>query len=99
MFTFFSASLNPRSIILQVLQEDGYISIKRVAALKRVKLYTRDDQVVTQCIRRSDKLELNEDGTMVFSFSSFFEKEPEYPFFMPRVWQSCMPSQDKNCNK
>lgn len=65
-YYFSDENLSKNAYLLkQVLQEDGYISLKRVAALKRVKLYTRDDQVVAQCIRRSEKLELNENGTMV----------------------------------
>lgn len=44
---------------------DGYISIRRVAALKRVKAQTRDLQTVAHAVTQSAKLELDKDGLMI----------------------------------
>ncbi|XP_039261622.2 uncharacterized protein LOC120337800 [Styela clava] len=44
---------------------DGYISLRRVAALKRVKSQTRDLRTVAYAVRQSDKLEMDEEGTMI----------------------------------
>lgn len=44
---------------------DGYISLRRVAALKRVKSQTRDLRTVANAVRQSTKLEMDEEGTMI----------------------------------
>nr|CAB3263387.1 la-related protein 6 [Phallusia mammillata] len=46
-------------------QENGFVSLRRIAALKRIKSLTRDIRTVAHCARQSRKLEMSEDGTMI----------------------------------
>lgn len=43
----------------------GYVSLKLVASLRKIKAITKDCSVVTDAIRQSNSLELNEDATKV----------------------------------
>ncbi|XP_078485481.1 la-related protein 6 [Ciona intestinalis] len=53
-------------LLKQISQnEEGYVSIKRIAALKRMKSLTRDIRTVVYCARLSEKLELSEDSMMI----------------------------------
>ena len=46
-------------------KEGGYMSVRKVAALKRVKSLTRDVNIVNEAIQMSNKLELSADALKV----------------------------------
>ena len=46
-------------------KEGGYMSVRKVAALKRVKSLTRDVNIVNEAIQMSNKLELSADTLKV----------------------------------
>ncbi|XP_076812198.1 uncharacterized protein LOC143459106 [Clavelina lepadiformis] len=58
-------SKNPYLLKQVTQREDGYVSLKRVASIKRLRCLTKDEHMVAQCVRKSTKLKLSPDGTMI----------------------------------
>ena len=53
-------------LLRQICQKsEGYLSIKLLTALKNVKKLTKDWRVTAHCLRKSSKLQLNEEETKV----------------------------------
>ena len=62
-------------LLRQICQKsEGYLSIKLLTALKNVKKLTKDWRVTAHCLRKSAKLQLNEEETKVRRIAAL----PEY---------------------
>jgi len=62
-------------LLRQICQKsEGFLSIKLLTALKNVKKLTKDWRVTAFCLKKSDKLQLNEEGTKVRRIDAL----PEY---------------------
>lgn len=66
-FYFSDECLSKNAYLLKHIQQhkDGYISVRRVAGLKRIKTLTKDVALITESVRQSSKLELSADQTMM----------------------------------
>lgn len=62
-------------LLRQICQKsEGFLSIKLLTALKNVKKLTKDWRVTAFCLKQSEKLQLNEEGTKVRRIDAL----PEY---------------------
>lgn len=53
-------------LLRQICQKsEGFLSIKLLTALKNVKKLTKDWRITAHCLKKSNKLQLNEEGTKV----------------------------------
>ncbi|XP_034826157.1 la-related protein 6-like [Maniola hyperantus] len=64
-FYFSDANITKDAFLLKHVRrnKEGYVSLKLISSFKRVKHLTKDWRVVAEALKRSTKLEINEQGT------------------------------------
>lgn len=61
-FYFSSNNLCNDSYIREIMDEEGYVTIKELAKFPRIKYYTTDYTIIIQAVKNTKGLELSEDG-------------------------------------
>ena len=66
-FYFSDANLLKDAFLLKHVRRNkqGYVSLKLITSFKKLKSLTKDFRVVAYCLRQSERLQVNEEGTKV----------------------------------